>query len=199
MAAEKLQSRVRQEQIAQAALSVVANHGLKALSVGAVARRVGLVPSAIYRHFKNKDEVLDAAIDQIGWRLTENLAEVMRETRDPLERLHRLLLRHIEQIRENRAIPRIIFSEDAYSGHPERRSKILRIIRGYLASVAEIIREGQREGQVRPDLDPENLSLLFLGIFQPAGILWHLTDGGFDVTRHATRAWKVFVVAIRAG
>ncbi len=199
MAAEKLQSRVRREQIAQAALSVVANQGLSALSVGAVARRVGLVPSAIYRHFKNKDQVLDAAIDQIGWRLTENLATALQETRDPLERLHRLLLRHVEQIRENRAIPRIIFSEDAYSGHPERRSKIVRMIRGYLASVGEIIRQGQQQGQIRPDLDPENLSLLFLGIFQPAGILWHLTDGGFDVTRHAARAWKVFIAAIRAG
>ncbi len=198
MAAEKLKSRVRQEQIAQAALSVVANHGLKALSVGAVARRVGLVPSAIYRHFKNKDQVLDAAIDQIGWRLSENVATTLRETRDPLERLHRLLQRHVEQIRENRAIPRIIFSEDAYSGHPERRSKIVRMIQGYLASVGEIVREGQQRGQIRPDLDPDNLSLLFLGIFQPAGILWHLTDGKFDVTRHATRAWKVFVRAIQA-
>lgn len=199
MAAEKLQSRVRQEQIAQAALSVVANHGLKALSVGAVARRVGLVPSAIYRHFKNKDEVLDAAIGQIGWRLSENVAATLQETRNPLERLHHLLLRHVEQIRENRAIPRIIFSEDAYSGHPERRSKIFRIIQGYLASVGEIIREGQQQGQIRSELDPECLALLFLGMFQPAGILWHLTDGGFDVTRHATRAWRVFVAAIRTG
>jgi AcrR family transcriptional regulator len=198
MATEKLQSRIRREQIAQAALSLVANHGLRALSMGAVARRVGLVPSAIYRHFKNKDQVLDAAIEQIGRRLTGNVQATLRATRDPLERLHRLLLLHIQQIRENRAIPRIVFSEDVYGGHPERRSIILNIVRRYLASVSEIVRQGQKLKQIRRDLDPENAALLFLGLFQPAGILWHITDGGFDVTKHATRVWRVFVEAIRA-
>jgi AcrR family transcriptional regulator len=198
VAAEKLQSRIRREQIAQAALSVVANQGLKALSMGAVARRVGLVPSAIYRHFENKDQVLDAAIEQIGRRLTGNVQATLRATHDPLERLHRLLLLHIQQIRENRAIPRIVFSEDVYGGHRERRSNILKIVRRYLASVSEIVRQGQKQKQIRRDLDPENAALLFLGLFQPAGILWHITDGGFDVTKHATRAWRMFVEAIRA-
>ncbi len=54
MAREKLDTEIRQEQIAQAALSLIASRGIKGLSVAAVARRVGLVPSGIYRHFKGK-------------------------------------------------------------------------------------------------------------------------------------------------
>jgi hypothetical protein len=30
----------------------------------------------------------------------------------------------------------------------------------------------------------------------PAGILWHLTEGGFDVTRHAARVWPMFRAAL---
>ena len=44
MADEKLDTLVRQEQIAEAALSLVAAHGVRRLSMAAVARRVGLVP-----------------------------------------------------------------------------------------------------------------------------------------------------------
>jgi hypothetical protein len=45
---------------------------------------------------------------------------------------------------------------------------------------------------IRAELDPETLSVMLLGIIIPAGILWHLTDGGFDVTRHAERCWQMF-------
>ncbi|MBI2220156.1 MAG: helix-turn-helix transcriptional regulator [Acidobacteria bacterium] len=53
----KLDTEIRQEQIAQAALAVVARHGIRRLSIASVARRVGIVPSAPYRHFENKDDL----------------------------------------------------------------------------------------------------------------------------------------------
>ena len=37
---------------------------------------------------------------------------------------------------------------------------------------------------------------MFMGMIVPAGILWHLTDGGFNVTQHAGRAWQMFQAAI---
>ena len=45
IAAKKLGTEIRQEQIAEAALELVASQGVRRLSVAAVARRVGLVPS----------------------------------------------------------------------------------------------------------------------------------------------------------
>jgi AcrR family transcriptional regulator len=59
MATERLETDIRQDQITQAALGLVAAKGVAELSIAGVARRVGLVPSAIYRHFKSKDEVLE--------------------------------------------------------------------------------------------------------------------------------------------
>ena len=34
--------------------------------------------------------------------------------------------------------------------------------------------------------------MMFLGMIIPAGVVWHLTDGGFNLTQHAGRAWKMF-------
>ena len=56
----KVGTQIRREQIAEAALGLVAAEGVRRLSIAAVARRVGLVPSGIYRHYKSKDQVLDA-------------------------------------------------------------------------------------------------------------------------------------------
>src|SRR5690554_4806585 len=151
--AEKLDTQVRREQIAQATLELVAAGGLRKLSVAAVARRVGLVPSALYRHFKSKDEVLDATLELIQDKLLDNVRAGRGEADDVLEQLHGLLMRHVRMIRENRGIPQIIFSQDVYVGHPERRNQMYLGIRRYLVELAGIIRRGQEVGQVGPNVD----------------------------------------------
>jgi AcrR family transcriptional regulator len=198
MGTEKLHTEVRQEQIAQAAVSLIAANGMSGLSVAAVARRVGIVPSGIYRHFQGKEEILDAVLELFRGRILENVALVVEETTDPLERLRRLLMRHAQLIRENEALPRIIFSEEVYSRSKQRKARLHAILREFLGRVAEIVRLGQEDGRIRPKLDPGVVSLMFLGTFQPAAILWHLSEGAFDVTKHSESAWLLLKDAIEA-
>ena len=195
MSEEKLDTKVRRQQIAEAAMSLVASQGLRRLSLAAVARRVGLVPSGIYRHFKNKDELLRAVIDRVEERLLANVEAARQESDDPLEQLKGVLMRHIRFIREGRAVPRIIFADDVHAGSPERRQRVLQVFSRYAGAIGEIVRRGQSQGRIRQECDPQTLAMMLFGIIVPAGILWHLTDGGFDVTRHAQRAWQLFLAA----
>ncbi|MEW6440889.1 MAG: TetR/AcrR family transcriptional regulator [bacterium] len=197
MSLEKLDTEVRKQQIAKAALDLVTAKGTRALNISEIAKRVGVVPSAIYRHFGSKDQILDAMLDLIRENLLANVRTVCTETSDPIERLHRLLVRHVGLIVENRAIPRIIFSEDVYGGEPERRAKVYEMIRTYLERIGQIVREGQAAARLRPGIEPSTAALMFLGMIQPAAILWHVSDGAFDVARHAEAAWKVFLSTIR--
>jgi AcrR family transcriptional regulator len=196
MVREKLGTEVRQEQILEAALDVVSRKGMKGLNVGAVARRVGLTPSALYRHFENKDEVIDALLGLIESRLIANVAAVRQESKDPLVALELLLRRHVRLIRENAGIPRIVFSEEVYGANAQRKSRVYELLQHYLEQVSEFFREAQQDGRVRTDLSAGELSVMFLGLVQPAAILWHVSDGGFDVTRQADKAWGLFSEAI---
>jgi AcrR family transcriptional regulator len=198
MAEKKLDTEVRREQIAEAALGLVATQGLRRLSVAAVARRVGLVPSGIYRHFKNKDEILDAVLDRVEQRLLANVKASRDEHADALDCLKDVLMRHIRFLREGKviSIPRMIFADDAHGDNPQRRRRVLRVFERYTGEVAEIVRLGQSQGRIRREADAQTVATMLFGIIVPAGILWHLTDGGFDVTRHAQRAWKLFAAAV---
>ena len=171
MSINKLNTQVRQEQIAQAAMNLMNTVGMKGLNIAKVAKRVGLVPSAIYRHFESKDQVIDAVLDLIFNRLMDNVSKACKSTTDPFERLKLILTRHIHLILENHAIPRIVFSEEVYSGNTNRKTN---------------------ENRIRKDTDPATISVIFLGIIQPAAILWHISDETFDVAKHAEKAWKIF-------
>jgi AcrR family transcriptional regulator len=198
MRAEKQTSEVRRRQIARAAMALIAGQGMKGLSVASVARKVGLVPSALYRHFKGKEEILEATIDLVRDLLLENVQVVRQESNRPLEQLRLLLMRHIQMVREFQAIPRIVFSEEISASHPLRKEAIYKILTEYLGQVAEIIIQGQRLGQINPALDPKTISVMFLGIVQPPIVLWYLSNGKFKVTNQAEKAWKIFKKAIQA-
>ena len=198
MALEKLDTEIRQEQIVEAALSLIAAHGVRRLSMAALARRVGLVPSALYRHFRTKQEILNAAMQLVQHRGLENLREVCASTPRALDRLKLLLMRIIRMIRELQAMPRIVFSEGMSADHPERKHQAYEVIKGFLAAIEAIMREGQERGELRTDIDAKSLAVMFWGMLPAAVILWHLSDGEFDVTRHVERSWELFSEGIRA-
>ncbi len=198
MKRERLNTEIRQEQIIQAAMNLIASRGLKGLNMAALANRIGLVPSAIYRHFKSKNDILDMILIFIQERLLTNVRIACKETSEPMERLQRILRRHVETLRENRAIPRIIFTEDVFSGNPKRKTKVYRIVNGYLEGLNKIIRDGQEKGQIRSDMDSKTVALMFLGMIQPGAILWFLSDGKFDISKHSEKNWGIFREAIRA-
>jgi AcrR family transcriptional regulator len=192
MRAPKTGTGIRQEQIAAAALELMSRHGPKALNIARLATQVGVVPSAIYRHYPSKDAVLDAVLSLLEQRLKNNLQAAREEGHCSLDRLESVLDRHLELIRENAAIPRVVFSEEVFSGKAKRRNRLNGIVQGYLDGVAVLIREGQAEGSIRAAVSPETASVMFIGLIQPAVFLWLTSGGGFDVEAHVRKAWGLF-------
>ncbi len=196
MRARKTNTEIRREQIAQAALDVVERHGLRGLSVARVARAVGVVTSGLYRHYPGKDDVLDTVLDLIAARMEANVAQVRAIEGSALERLHELLARHVELIRRNSAIPRVVFSDELLHGKACQRRRMYAMIRGFLREVEQLVRDGRQEGCVRADVNPEAASVLFLGLIQPAVVLWTMSHGTFDIRKHAEAGWELFIKAI---
>lgn len=192
MRAPKINTEIRQEQIAEAAIDLIAAEGVNALSIAGIAERVGIVPSAFYRHYKGKDEVLDAILDQLRSKLLDNVVTVRQETNQATERLKRLMQRHVSLLAENHVIPQIVFSDSIYAGHTERKAKVKGIVASYLAEVQKIVAEGQKDGTILSGISPETVSVMFLGMVLPTAVIRNVTGGRFDVNRYVERAWPVF-------
>lgn len=197
MAARKRGTAVRQTEIARAALDLVGSRGMAGLRMAALARRVGIVPSGIYRHYRGKDQVIDAILDYIRARFAENVRAAAQAGRDPLARLHALLSGHARLLRESEALPVVVFSAEVYTGNPRRRARLLAILEFYLGEIAALVRQGQEEGSIRRDLEPAAAAALVIGLVQPPAILRHLSGGRYDVLAGAEAAWPMFCRAVQ--
>lgn len=196
MRARKTETGIRKEQIIEAALELIGAEGVYALSISGIARRVGIVPSAFYRHFNSKEDVLASLLEAVKNRLLENVDQVRKETPDAVERLRLLMMRHVHMLSKNRAVPYIVFSDGIYTGDPSLKAKVVHIITTYLGEVQKIIEEGIKNDTIQADVAPDTAAVMFLGVILPSAVLWNLTGGDFDMITHVENAWPVFARSI---
>ena len=171
---QRLATEIRREQIVSAALKLIGENGPAALNIADIADQVGLVPSAIYRHFSGKKEILLAVNGLIKDRLLASVRNACQGTDDPLVQLHRLLFLHVEVALKNTGLARYVFTTGTLAKGSRRKRKLFEGVRLYLDRVAEIFASGQQKGQVQKELNPDTLSFMFLGLVQPAIFLHQL-------------------------
>jgi AcrR family transcriptional regulator len=194
----KLSTHIRKEQLIRGVLKVIARDGTKRLSVASVSREVGLVPSALYRHFHSKDQMLSAVLDYIIGRIQHNFHDVWEETDDPLLRMQRFLQKQLKLIKESPAIPTVVFTQGLFSEEASRRRKVLGVLNQFRESLAMMVKMGQKAGTIRRDISVDTVVLNLVGIIQPAAMLYYLSNGHYDLEGHGRRAWKLLREMIQA-
>jgi TetR/AcrR family acrAB operon transcriptional repressor len=85
------------QKLLRAAIELICDHGAAGSSVDRICERAGVVKSALYWHFGNKEGLLLAVIDEVSRVCIREVFDSIYETEDPMERLDRMLssLRHI--------------------------------------------------------------------------------------------------------
>lgn len=101
------------ESLVQTALDMLRSEGLDAITLRELATRLGTSRSAIYRHFKGKEELLKAVI-LAGFELLNEAIEPHFNNREKplLERFHAMGISYITFATENPNLYRLLFGAD---------------------------------------------------------------------------------------
>ena len=168
---ERKCTEIRKEEIVRAALSLVEQNGLDKLSINDIASRIGLVPASIYRHFKGKDEIIVALIEFADSGLQNNLSQAQAFEGTAIDKLEMLFRLHVKLLREEAAIPRILYFLISSNRNPEVKTVMLTAVGSYVQKVKKLLQQGQKKGEISPDVDAMAAAMLFLGMVQPLVIL----------------------------
>lgn len=188
----KKNTRVRKEEIVQAAFAVIGSRGMHGLTIAAIAEEAGMSEANIYRHFGGKAEILLALAEFIGSAVMGKAAAIAAGSRKPLEKLETIFFSHVELIAALPGIPRFVFSEDVQRGEPKLAEALAFRIRAYIETLAGIIAAGIAEGELRQTLAPRESAITLLGMIQMTALRWSI-GSGFDMTEEATRLWRNFL------
>ena len=171
---------IRKDEIVRAALAIVENSGLDKLNINEIAAKVEMVPAAIYRHFKGREEIVAALIEHIDQRLQSNPSQANAVTGTPIAKLKTLFELHVTLLKEEAAIPRVLYFLLSSDRNPELKAGMLSAVGVYVQQVKKLLQQGQRKGEISPDIDATAAAMMFLGMVQPLAILGQIDKEMLD-------------------
>ncbi len=183
-------TKIRQNEILDAALAIIDEQGLEGLTVKAISQRLGQVPSALYRHFPGKEAVLEALLDRLQAYIDEGLSQANRQA-SVLVGMDVLHHRQLTLLEKKRGIVKLVFGAFAFSPQASRRKRIRALWRGFRDKVARLLDLGRTRGEIRQDLDPTVAALAFLSMFQSAALSRHLEGADFHLSKVMLEAWRI--------
>jgi AcrR family transcriptional regulator len=176
--------------IVEAALGLVAEHGLSAVTMSEIARATGMTRKTLYSYFPDVESVLVDHLEAEVARLREELAAPAAE---PLARLARFLHQALATWSESPARPALSDLEAALK--PENLARVREIVGGLRDDLHALLRDGAAAGQVRDDLDLDLAADVLLGVLK--GAREHLLRGERPVAEVAEQLERLVVGSVR--
>jgi AcrR family transcriptional regulator len=177
----------RRREIADAAIKIMSERGLRDCTAARLAHEVGITDGTIFRHFKDKHEITRAALD----RLQELIDTAPRAGADPVERLRDFVKIRLRAVALQPGLQSLLFSDQLSHALGDDGPKRVAGLRNRgRAFVTSCLREAADAGLVRRDLDVETTMLLITGIVM--SVLIAAKDGALHapVPDMDARVWE---------
>lgn len=192
LANKRLDHVTRQHQIAAAARDIITEGGLASLTLNELAARVGVTEAALYKHVRNKDEILLLLVSEIRESLFSAISEATSTDRSSLEKLEHMLQLHLSYAETRRGVSFVIISESLRFGVPEVKLAARRLVDDYVNLVSEILKEGQTGGEVDRSIDPEAAAVMFFGMVEASVTRWLFDESLHPLAEKGAAMWRLF-------
>ena len=178
----------------EAVIALAGEQNPSAITTAAIAKRMGLTQGALFRHFPNKEALLQAVMEWVADQLLTRMEQAVVDKSSPLAALEGMFMAHVDFVTEYPGIPRMLFGELQHAEMTAAKNVVSALIHRYVARLVQLIEQGQRCGELDPGLDAEVAATLFIGTIQ--GLVMQSLLAG-DITRIRRDAPKVFAIVCR--
>ena len=161
----RLPAEQRRESILDAATEVFAAAGYRATKVSDVAARVGVTEPVIFQNFGSKAALYAAVLDRVAGRIRAELQDLAGQHGSVPDLLAHVLSPSAGHPPHGLASPGAIFADAAaLTADPGLGEPAGEAARTLAAHLADLLRRGQAEGDIRANLDAEAAAWLLLSV-----------------------------------
>lgn len=183
--------------ILDAAISMAAEEGLESLTIGEVAKRLGLSKSGVFSRVGSREALQIAVIEEYDRRFLQDVfVPAMREPRG-LPRLNAIMRLWLSRARDVEIRQGCIYCAGAFEFDDRDgplRDKLLEGIMGWRTALKRCAIQAIDAGHLRPDIDADQLVFEMDGLFVAL-----MRDARFlRDPRAADRAWIAYERMIRS-
>jgi len=171
----------RQKEIIEVSLQIIAESGIQGLTIKNIAKKVGFTESAIYRHYENKIQILIAILDFFSENSIRFFSNELQKNSTSISKIENLYLTHFKSFASTPSLVAVIFSEEIFRNETILVDKVHGIMKNTLLSLTSIIETGQRNNEIRSDIQPITLCTIIMGALRMFVKQWQMSKNSFDL------------------
>jgi AcrR family transcriptional regulator len=177
----------RKAEIIAAALHLADELGPERLTTEAIADAVGLTQPGIFRHFPKKQDLWEAVAARIGAMMEALWAKARDPEAAPIDQLRAVVAAQLRLIQSTPAIPSILFSRELHTKNEVLRQAFFDLLRRFHGVVTEVAARAGEAGELRRDIDPEDVAFLVIGLVQGLAVRWSISGRSFGLAQEGSR------------
>ena len=172
---------IRQKEIIEASGKILISKGIKGLTTKNLALEMGFSESAIYRHFANKEDIIVLMFSTMLENFQIRLHEIVDRNESALSKLQSLFESQFRYFAENPHYTVAVLADEIYFEGDRVKQAFLQIL-GYKQSIiTAIIEQGKLDGEVRLDIDNEQLLHIIVASYRFQMLRWRYENFEFDL------------------
>ena len=172
--------------------------GYAGTSTRELSALLGLQNASLYHHMGSKEDLLYQLCMSTLDDVSAAFNAVMAEGGEPLDLLHRLAARYIDEALLNRDKHATMLVE-IRSLSEQRRAEVVNRRDLNVGKVEQVVAAAQSAGAIRNDVAPKHLTLALFNLLNWT-IFWFSPDGEFSTGELGELLWSIFATgAVRRG
>jgi TetR/AcrR family transcriptional regulator, fatty acid metabolism regulator protein len=180
----------KQQKILDATIDIIMREGIDKITTRRIAKELKITDPALYNHFESKDDILAAVCTEALEKYEGVWEQIDLLEGRGLERIRQIFLSWCKNQDQN---PRISYiqknAEVLFRGLPELTGKFVEYAKRDQEFIVTLVREAQRLGEVRDDMDPKDIMLVMVGAFGLSFTKW-LTNGfSYSLYEQGKHVW----------
>jgi AcrR family transcriptional regulator len=183
VATERKNTQTRREEALTVAMTIIHKEGIHSLTLRRVAESLGISEAALFRHFKDKEELINLLASKVFDQYMVREPEVGEDVNVGL------LGMMTDQFSSFQATPEatsVLFQEELFREYPAVKNRFDKKRHQRAARIAAMVREAQEKRQVARDVDPEVFALIYMGAMRNAVVEWRSEGCASDLLSEAT-------------
>ena len=171
----------RQQEIIESAGKLLMEKGIKGLTTKNLAQEMEFSESALYRHFKNKEDIILLLIRFLSENINLRFETILKAENNAEEKFLALFLSQFQFFKKNPHFIVIVLSDGLMDNSEDIKKSIKKLIETNFGAIKQIMIEGQQSKDFNQEMEAESLVHFAMGSFRLQMLQWKLSNFSFDI------------------
>lgn len=187
----------RKEYLILTTIDIIEELGIQGLTTREIAKRQNVSEATIFRHYKNKNDLLLAVLDYYSQFDVDIMQSIRLNELNSLEAIKYYIKAYAEYYENYPAITSITQLYDVIRNDKELAVKIIEIQNSRNKMLAGLIKAAQDAGELRKDIDNEMIAVMIAGFVREICLNWRFEKYSFSLRDRIKTTLDIYLAAFQ--